>query len=63
MNKLIYIAHNILLVSTLSYIGLAGGNELENAEIFGLIDATEDLWMKLIIYFYETDETKKVTTN
>ena len=33
---------------------------MENAEIFGVIDAIEDIWAKLIAYFYESNEDAKV---
>lgn len=52
--------HYILNVHVL-VSGLAGNNDVENAEIFGVIDATEDIWAKLIAYFYETNEDAKVS--
>lgn len=42
------------------YIGLAGTNDIENAELYGIIDATETLWLQIIAYFYESDEATKV---
>lgn len=38
---------------------LAGGNALENAELYGIIDAMEDLWGKMALVFFETDPQKK----
>ena len=40
--------------------GLAGSNDLENAEIAGILDLMEDFFMRLIPWFMEKDEAKKV---
>ena len=40
-------------------LGLAGRNDLENAEIAGIIDFLEDFIMHLFPYFMEKDEAKK----
>ena len=39
--------------------GLAGSNDLENAEIAGIIDLMEDFVMRLFPWFMEKDEAKK----
>ena len=39
--------------------GLAGSNDLENAEIAGIIDLMQDFFMRLIPWFMEKDEAKK----
>ena len=39
--------------------GLAGSNDLENAEIAGIIDLMHDFFMRLIPWFMEKDEAKK----
>ena len=39
--------------------GLAGSNDLENAEIAGIIDLMDDFIMRLFPWFIEKDEAKK----
>ena len=36
---------------------------MENAEIFGVIEATESIWARLIAYFFETNEDAKVSND
>ena len=40
--------------------GLAGSNDIENAQIWGLVDETTDLLEKAFKSFFEKDEAKKV---
>lgn len=40
--------------------GLAGSSDLENAEIFSVVDVVEDLWTRIFSFFWEKDEVKKV---
>ncbi len=40
-------------------LGLAGGNDLENAELGGIIDILFDFMPKLVPLFFEKDEEKK----
>lgn len=51
---------NVMTISPSS--DLAGTNEIENAEIYSIIDALEVLWERLVLYFYERDDKKKVYT-
>ena len=41
--------------------GLAGSNDLENAEVFSLVEVVEDLWVRVAQFFFNTDEQKKVS--
>ena len=45
---------------TLMITGLAGSNDIENAQIWGLVDETTDLLEKAFKSFFEKDEAKKV---
>ena len=40
--------------------GLAGSNDIENAKIWGAIDAANDLWEKMVRANFEKDEKRKV---
>ena len=40
--------------------GLAGSNDIENAKIWGAIDAASDLWEKMVQAHFEKDEKRKV---
>lgn len=42
------------------YPGLAGSGDFENAEVFAVVDVVEDIWMKMIHFFFEKDEKRKV---
>ena len=39
--------------------GLAGSNDIENAQIAGIVNVMEDFTQKLMPWFYEKDEEKK----
>ncbi len=39
--------------------GLAGANDVENAELAGIIDYLEDFYVRLFPFFYEKDEARK----
>ena len=39
--------------------GLAGSNDVENAEIAGILDVTSDFLQRMSKWFYEKDEEKK----
>ena len=39
--------------------GLAGSNELENAELAGLVEVCEDLWTRIHSIYWLKDETAK----
>ena len=43
--------------------GLAGSNDLENAELWGIIDSVNDKMNDLAKVFTEKDETKKVSAH
>ena len=43
--------------------GLAGSNDLENAEIWGIIDSVNDKFKELEKIYYEKDEARKVSTS
>lgn len=43
-----------------SHPGLAGSGDFENAEVFAVVDVVEDIWMKMIHFFFEKDEKRKV---
>ena len=41
--------------------GLAGGDAMENAELFSIVDATADAWVQVYAAIYhEKDEARKV---
>ena len=40
--------------------GLAGSNDLDNAEISSLVEVVEDVWVRIAQFFFSTDEQKKV---
>ena len=42
------------------HAGLAGTTPTENAELFSLVECVEDLWLNIISFFREKDETRKV---
>ena len=54
--------HTCTLTHTRSCMitGLAGSNDIENAQIWGLVDETTDLLEKAFKSFFEKDEAKKV---
>ena len=43
-----------------THTGLAGSNDIENAQIWGFVDETTDLLTKVYKPFFEKDEAKKV---
>ena len=43
-------------------LGFAGSNDVENAEIAGIVDVLHDFMLKLAVIFYEKDEGKKAET-
>ena len=43
-----------------THTGLAGSNDIENAQIWGFVDETTDLLQKVYRPFFEKDEAKKV---
>ena len=43
--------------------GLAGSNDLENAEIAGIIDVLNDFWLRLMTVHLEKDEARKAQLN
>ena len=47
---------------TYTHPGLAGsGDEVDKAAVMGIVEAVEEVWVKLSQYFWEKDETKKVS--
>ena len=43
-----------------THIGLAGSNDIENAQIWGFVDETSDMLEKAYKPLFEKDEAKKV---
>lgn len=41
-------------------IGLGGKNDVENAEIASYVEGLDDIFVRLIAYYFEEDETAKV---
>ena len=50
-----------LSVTVFNFVGLAGSNDLENAEVASFIEAVDDIWVRMITYFFEPDEAVKVS--
>ena len=41
-------------------VGLAGDSDIENAEIFSVVEDVEDLWGRMSSIFWEPNEERKV---
>ena len=50
-----------LCLHVFNAIGLAGSNDLENAEVASYIEAVEDIWVRLFAYFLEPDAAVQVS--
>lgn len=44
-------------------IELSGANNLENSEVSSIVEGVDDIWIRMIAYFFETDEVAKVSLN
>ena len=54
--------HTYVCICTYTHPGLAGsGDEVDKAAVMGIVEAVEEVWVKLSQYFWEKDETKKVS--
>ena len=39
---------------------MSGSNNLENAAVSSIVEGVDEIWIRMIAYFFETDEAAKV---
>ena len=54
-----YVVHCTILYVYCIRVGLAGGNALENAELFEIVELCEDIWTRIHAMFWLKDEAVK----